>query len=52
LEYEPQDLGAFGPPPADDEHIEELMRSSLVDRAGIGRRSQADPTKNRNLADD
>jgi len=52
LEYEPQDLGAFGPPPADDEHIEELMRSSLVDRAGIGRRSSSDPTKNRNLADE
>jgi len=52
IEYEPQDLGAFGPPPPDDEHIEELMRSSLVDRAGIGRRSAAEPSKNRNLTDD
>jgi hypothetical protein len=52
LEYEPQDLGAFGPPPADDEHLEELLRSSLVDRAGLGRRSDVNPSQNRNLAEE
>jgi adenylate cyclase len=38
IEYEPQLLGAFGPPPADDDYMEELMRSSLMDRAGLGKR--------------
>ncbi|KLU06411.1 adenylate cyclase [Rhodopirellula islandica] len=42
LEYEPQLLGAYGPPPADDDYIEEVMKSSLMDRAGISRR---DPKK-------
>jgi len=51
IEYEPQDLGAFGPPPADDEHMEELLKSSLMDRAGLERRSDADPKKNRNIND-
>lgn len=49
--YEPQDLGAFGPPPADDDHMEELMKSSLMDRAGLERRSEASPSKNRNVND-
>lgn len=51
VEYEPQDLGAYGPPPADDDHMEELMKSSLMDRAGLNRRSSADPSKNRNVTD-
>ena len=38
IEYEPQLLGAFGPPPADDDHMEELMRQSLMDRAGLQKR--------------
>ncbi|MGV3486202.1 MAG: FHA domain-containing protein [Planctomycetaceae bacterium] len=49
--YEPQDLGAFGPPPADDDHMEELLKSSLMDRAGLQRRSESNPSKNRNIAD-
>jgi len=51
VEYEPQDLGAFGPPPPDDDHIEELMKSSLMDRAGLQRRSESSPSKNRNVTD-
>ncbi len=51
IEYEPQDLGAFGPPPADDDHMEELMKSSLMDRAGLSRRSSTDPSKNRKATD-
>ncbi len=51
LVYEPQDLGAFGPPPADDDHMEELMKSSLMDRAGLSRRSESDPTKNKNITE-
>jgi pSer/pThr/pTyr-binding forkhead associated (FHA) protein len=51
IDYEPQDLGAFGPPPADDDHMEELMKSSLMDRAGLERRSASSPSKNRNVTD-
>ena len=39
-EYEPQALGAYGPPPADDDHIDEMMKSSLMDRAGLKKRDQ------------
>lgn len=51
LVYEPQDLGAFGPPPPDDDHIEEMFKRSLTERAGLNRRSDANPSKNRNIAD-
>lgn len=40
IEYEPQSLGAYGPPPADDDYMDELMRSSLMDRAGLSRRGK------------
>lgn len=40
IEYEPQALGAYGPPPADDDYMDELMRSSLMDRAGLKKRDQ------------
>lgn len=52
IQYEPQDLGAFGPPPADDEYLDELIKSSLVDRAGIGRRSTEEPSRNRRPLED
>lgn len=45
IEYEPQALGAYGPPPADDDYMEELMRSSLMDRAGLKRRDDGDGKK-------
>jgi adenylate cyclase len=38
IEYEPQSLGAYGPPPADDDYMEEVLKSSLMDRAGISKR--------------
>lgn len=40
VEYDPQSLGAYGPPPADDDVMEELMRSSLMDRAGLRKRDK------------
>ena len=43
IEYEPQALGAYGPPPADDDYMDELMRHSLMDRAGLKKRDE--PTK-------
>ncbi len=52
IDYEPQDLGAFGPPPADDDHIEELLKHSLVDRAGLSRRSESSRSTNRKTLED
>jgi len=40
LEYEPQLLGAYGPPPADDDYLEEVLKTSLMDRAGVGDRKK------------
>lgn len=52
MEYSPEELGAFGPPPADDDQIEEVLRRGLMDRAGLDRRDQSKKYQNRNLADD
>lgn len=41
LEYDPTLLGAYGTPPADDDFVEELMKSSLMERAGLKRRSES-----------
>ncbi|MCO6456271.1 MAG: FHA domain-containing protein [Pirellulaceae bacterium] len=38
VEYSPIDLGATGPPPADEEALSEIMGKSLLDRAGLERR--------------
>lgn len=40
IEYEPQALGAYGPPPADDDYMDEVMKSSLMDRAGLAKRDK------------
>ncbi len=42
LKYDPTLLGAHGTPPADDDFVEELMKSSLMERAGLSRRSKVD----------
>ena len=47
VEYDPQTLGAYGPPPADDEYMDELMRSSLMDRAGLSKRDQRSKFSNK-----
>lgn len=52
MEYSPEDLGAFGPPPPDDDHIEEVLRKGLLDRAGLDRRDEEDKYSNRDLADE
>jgi len=51
IEYDPQSLGAVGPPPADDDYMEELMRSSLMDRAGLKKREnkRSDPSQRKSL---
>jgi adenylate cyclase len=38
VEYDPADLGAIGPPPADD-LSQEIMRESLLARAGLDHRA-------------
>ncbi|QDV24693.1 FHA domain-containing protein [Aureliella helgolandensis] len=52
VDYDPEALGAFGAPPPDDDHMEEVLRRGLMDRAGLSRRDDKDPFANRNLADD
>lgn len=52
MEYSPEALGAFGPPPPDDDHIEEVLRRGLMDRAGLQRRDETNKYENRDLADD
>jgi pSer/pThr/pTyr-binding forkhead associated (FHA) protein len=39
IRYSPfEDLGAMGPPPADEEPIRDILKKSLLDRAGLKRR--------------
>lgn len=52
IDYSPEDLGAFGPPPPDDDHIEEVLRKGLLDRAGLDRRDDENKYGNRDLLDD
>ncbi|MCA9125789.1 MAG: FHA domain-containing protein [Planctomycetales bacterium] len=52
IDYSPEELGAFGPPPPDDDHIEEVLRRGLLDRAGLDRRDDNDKYTNRDLAED
>ncbi len=49
IQYDPESLGAFGAPPPDDDHIEEVLRRSLMDRAGLQRRSSDNTYKNRDI---
>ncbi len=49
IDYDPQSLGAYGPPPADDEYMDELMRSSLMDRAGLQRRDDKKKFTNKKI---
>jgi len=47
IRYNPEDCGASGPPPGDDEQIELSLRSSLMERAGLDRRGKDDPGANK-----
>jgi adenylate cyclase len=40
LHYQPSDLGASGPPPPDEETIAEIMARSLLDRAGLDKKTR------------
>jgi adenylate cyclase len=42
VRYSPvDDLGAVGPPPAEEEPIRDILSKSLLDRAGLRRRSKS-----------
>ena len=51
IEYEPQSLGAYGPPPADDDYMDEILKQSLMDRAGLKHRDEKKPSSNRKSVD-
>ncbi len=51
IRYNPEDLGAMGPPPADDDQIDMSLRSSLMERAGLERRA-ADKDRGTNAKED
>ena len=38
IRYNPEDLGAMGPPPGDDDQVDMSLRSSLMDQAGLNKR--------------
>ena len=38
IQYSPEENGAVGPPPPDDDFVADIMGRSLLDRAGLDRR--------------
>ena len=40
VQYIPAELGAQGTPPPDEEEVEQILSRSLLDRAGLNRRSR------------
>jgi adenylate cyclase len=42
IRYNPEDLGAMGPPPGDDDQIDFSLRSSLMQKAGLDKRNVQD----------
>lgn len=39
IDYSPIENGATGPPPQEEDHVAEIMGKSLLERAGLLRRS-------------
>jgi adenylate cyclase len=46
IRYNPEELGASGPPPGDDDQIEIALRSSLMQRAGLDKSKNIDSEQN------
>ncbi|MEQ1825227.1 MAG: FHA domain-containing protein [Pirellula sp.] len=42
IRYNPEDLGAMGPPPGDDDQIDFSLRATLMQKAGLDKRSVED----------
>jgi adenylate cyclase len=49
VEFDPKSLGAYGPPPQDDDFWDELKRSSLMDRAGLSKRDKKSDPKRKDV---
>lgn len=47
LNYHPDELGAVGPPPPDEDAVTEMLGRSLLDRAGLDRRLDDGPPPRR-----
>jgi pSer/pThr/pTyr-binding forkhead associated (FHA) protein len=41
IQYSPEDLGATGPPPSEEEDITSVLGKSLLERAGLQRRPES-----------
>jgi adenylate cyclase len=50
--YSPEELGASGPPPSDEEDITTVLGKSLLERAGLSRRGGGDGSRRYNAEDD
>jgi adenylate cyclase len=51
MAYSPADLGAMGPPPADDDDFLQIMQKSLLDRAGLNRRGHVNQNRRYDVKD-
>jgi adenylate cyclase len=52
VNYSPADLGAIGAPPPDDNNLDEILGSSLLERAGLKRQSEPRQSGRYNPLDD
>jgi adenylate cyclase len=51
IKYSPAELGASGPPPSDEEELENVLSKSLLERAGLQRKPESS-TRRYNVMDD
>src|SRR5262245_20290019 len=51
IQYSPAELGASGPPPEDDAELEQVLSKSLLERAGLQRKTDTNNTRY-NVMDD
>ena len=52
ISYSPEDNGATGPPPNDEEELQAVLSRSLLDRAGLQRKPDASASRRFNPTDD
>ena len=49
--YDPSELGAVGPPPAEDNGNSDVFRKSLLERAGLERKKTSEPSNRYDVTD-
>ena len=52
VRYVPEDLGATGAPPSDDEALENVLSKSLLEKAGLQRRGDASSSRRYDVTND